>query len=301
MRTGTEIQPTVSTGRLFSVPWRGRAGGRNGPPVLLWGPACIVAAAMALPLVYLLVRALGAGDATWELLFRDRTLETLGRTCLLVFTVTAGSVLVALPLAWLTERTDLPFRRVWGVAGILPLVVPSYIGGFLVMVTLGPKGMLQDLLEKLFGVERLPDIYGFPGAALTLVLFSFPYVVLPVRAALRRMDPGLDETARSLGYGGWTIFFRVTLPLLRPALLSGGLLVALYTLSDFGAVSLLDYETFTRAIFVQYESAFDRESCRRALLGAAGAGSAGASGRESGRGGRDGITGARDARLRVLL
>ena len=256
MQTG--FLSTVTTGKLLSLPLGGLSRGRNTPPLLLWGPACIVAAAMLLPLVYLLLRALGAGDATWDLLFRTRTLETLGRTCLLVFTVTSGSVLVALPLAWLTERTDLPFRRAWGVITILPLVIPSYIGGFLVVVTLGPKGMLQDLLEALFGVERLPDIYGLPGATLTLVLFSFPYVLLPLRAALRRMDHGLDETARSLGHGGWTVFFKITLPLLRPALLSGSLLVALYTLSDFGAVSLLDYETFTRAIFIQYESAFDR-------------------------------------------
>ena len=249
----------VTIGNLLSLPGRGRAGGRNTPPALLWAPACIVAAAMALPLAYLLLRALGAGEETWDLLFRDRTLDTLVRTCLLVLTVTVGSVLVALPLAWLTERSDLPFRRAWEVITILPLVVPSYIGGFLVVVTLGPKGMLQDLLETLFGIQRLPDIYGLPGATLTLVLFSFPYVLLPLRAALRRLDHGLDETARSLGYSGWTIFFKITLPLLRPALLSGGLLVALYTLSDFGAVSLLDYETFTRAIFIQYESAFDRD------------------------------------------
>ncbi len=249
----------MTTGKLLSLPWRTRAASHNAPPALLWGPACVVAVAMALPLVYLLLRAFGAGDDTWDLLFRSRTLETLARTCLLVFTVTAGAILVALPLAWLTERTDLPFRRFWGVITILPLVIPTYIGGFLVVVTLGPKGMLQDLLEILFGVDRLPDIYGFPGAALTLVLFSYPYVLLPLRAALRRMDHGLDETARSLGYGGCSIFFRITLPLLRPALLSGGLLVALYTLSDFGAVSLLDYETFTRAIFIQYESAFDRD------------------------------------------
>ena len=229
------------------------------PPALLWVPACVVAVAMALPLAYLVVRTLGAGEETWDLLFRSRTLDTLGRTCLLVFTVTTGSVLLALPLAWLTERTDLPFRRAWEVITILPLVIPSYIGGFLVVVTLGPKGMLQDLLETLFGIERLPDIYGLPGATLTLVLFSFPYVLLPLRAALRRMDPGLEDTARSLGFGGGTIFFKVTLPLLRPALLSGALLVALYTLSDFGAVSLLDYETFTRAIFIQYESAFNRD------------------------------------------
>ncbi|MFQ5873127.1 MAG: ABC transporter permease, partial [Dehalococcoidia bacterium] len=94
--------------------------------------------------------------------------------------------------------------------------------------------------------------------ALTLTLLSYPYVLLPVRAALRRLDPGMEETARGLGHGPWEAFRWVTWPHLRPAVAAGALLVALYTLSDFGAVSLLRYETFTWAIYIQYESVFDR-------------------------------------------
>jgi iron(III) transport system permease protein len=154
-------------------------------------------------------------------------------------------------------RTDLPGRRVWAALVALPLVIPSYLGGFVLVSTLGPRGLLRDLLAPL-GVERLPSIYGLPGAALALTLFSYPYVYLTVRGALRGMDPALEETARSLGTGAWTTFFRVTLPQLRLAAAAGALLVALYALSDFGAVSLLQLDSFTRAIYTSYRAAFDR-------------------------------------------
>ena len=226
------------------------------PPLFILLPAAAVAVAMALPLVYLILRAAGAGGA--DLLFHTTVVQTLGRTLLLIVSVTAASIAIAVPIAWLTVRTDLPFRRFWGVVTVLPLVVPTYVGGFIIVVALGPRGMLQGLLENLFGVERIPDFYGFPGAMLTLTILSFPYVVFPVRAALWRLDPALEETSLGLGSSARTTFFRVTLPLLRPAILAGGLLVALYTLSDFGAVSLLQYETFTWSIFVQYESSLDR-------------------------------------------
>ena len=213
---------------------------------------------MVLSPAYLVLRTLDAGTEAWELLFRVRVLEILLRTLLLVGAVTGASITLAVPLAWLTVRTDLPLRRVWAVVTVLPLVIPSYVAGFIVVVTLGPRGMLQKLLDGPFGVDRLPDIYGFPGAMLTLTFLTYPYVLLTVRAALWRLDPSLDEVSRGLGHNSWTAFRRVTLPLLRPAIAAGGLLVALYTLSDFGAVSLLQYETFTWAIFTQYESALDR-------------------------------------------
>ncbi len=230
---------------------------RQGPPTYVWLSATLVGIAALLPVVYLGVRTIGGGAEAWELLARARTLQILGRTALLVATVTGASIAIAVPLAWLTVRTDLPLRRLWAVLTALPLVIPSYVAGFLVVLALGPRGTLQGLLEPL-GVDRLPDIHGFSGAVLTLTLLSYPYVLLPVRAALSRMDPSLEETSRGLGQSAWGTFVRITLPLLRPAIVAGGLLAALYTLSDFGAVSLLRFETFTWAIYLQYESAFDR-------------------------------------------
>lgn len=213
---------------------------------------------MVLPLAYLVLRTLGAGFEAWELLFRLRTLEILLRSVLLVLAVTGATIAISLPLAWLTVRADLPWRRLWTVLTVLPLVIPSYVGGFVIIAALGPRGMLQQFLAAPFGVERLPEIYGFPGSMLTLTLLSYPYVLLSVRGALWGLDPALEETSRSLGHGAWATFRRLTLPQLRPAIALGALLVALYTLSDFGAVSLLRYETFTWAIYLQYQAAFDR-------------------------------------------
>ena len=243
------------TARVALLP---RSVRRSSPPLVLLVPAVIVGAALLLPPVYLAVRSLGSGGELWDLLFRARVAAILGRTLLLVATVSAASALLALPLAWLTARTDLPWRRGWAVVSSLPLVIPSYVAGFIVVVALGPRGMLQAALEGPFGVERLPSIYGFTGAFLVLTLLSYPYVFLTVRAALQRMDPALEESARGLGLGPVATFFRVTLPLLRPSLGAGMLLVGLYTFSDFGAVSLLRFETFTWAIFIQYDSALDR-------------------------------------------
>ena len=211
---------------------------------------------MLLPPVYLAVRTAGAGTDALELIFSSSTLAILTRSILLVVLVTSVCTVLGVGVAWLTMRTDLPFRRLFTVLTALPLVIPSYVFALLVVLALGPKGTVQSLLEPL-GVDRMPSIFGLPGAVLTLSLLSFPYVLLPVRAALSRLDPALEEASRSLGKGAWTTFWQVTVPLLRPAVIAGALLVALYTLSDFGAVSLLRYQTFTWAIFIQFESALD--------------------------------------------
>ncbi|MBI2166310.1 MAG: iron ABC transporter permease [Chloroflexi bacterium] len=231
---------------------------RKGGSSLVWAPALLAGAAVLLPVVYLVIRALGAGAEAWELLLRWRTLEIAGRTVLLAATVTVGTALIAVPLAWLTVRSDLPLRRLWAVLTTLPLAIPSYVGAMVVVAALGPRGLVQQIVGQPLGIERLPEVYGFPGAAATLMLLSFPYVLLSVRGALWGLDPALEEAGRTLGYSRWGAFRRVTLPLLRPAIVAGGLLVALYTLSDFGAVSLLRYETLTWAIYLQYEATFDR-------------------------------------------
>ena len=210
-----------------------------------------IALLMLIPVGYLILRAVGAGDDALVQLRRPANLRVLGGSVLLAGVVTAASLLIGVPLAWLTTRSDLPGRRSWLVLAMAPLAIPSYIGAWAIISVLGPKGLLQRILAPL-GVERLPEIYGFAGAAFALTLFGFPYVLLSVRVALRRMDPALEEAARSLGRPPRQIFRSIVLPQLRPAIAAGGLLVALYTLSDFGAVSLLRYTTFTSAIRSRY-------------------------------------------------
>jgi iron(III) transport system permease protein len=233
-----------------------RAVQRPAPRGLVIASAMVIGLVL-LPLAYLLLRASAAPPAAWQQLLQPRTLTIMLNSAVLTVGVTAASIALAVPLAWLLVRTDLPGRRIWTVLLILPLVVPSYVGAFAFLAMFGPRGILQGWLAPL-GVERLPEIYGLPGAWLTLTLFTFPYVLLTVRAGWRRLDASLEEAARSLGHSPRRVFWRVTLPHLRPSIAAGGLLVALYTLSDFGAVSLLRAYVFTQAIYIQYRASFDR-------------------------------------------
>ena len=213
---------------------------------------------MLLPTAYLVVRVLDEGASAWDDITSLTARQALVRTVALATTVTAASIVLGVSLGWLTARTDLPLRRMWTVLLALPLAVPSYVGAYTFVAAFGPRGMLQDVLSPL-GVETLPEVYGFRGAWLVLTLFTFPYVLLPVRAALHLMDRSFEEAARGLGAGRAEVFWRVTLPQLRPAIAAGGVLVALYTLSDFGAVSILRFDSLSRVIYIRYTS-FDRGS-----------------------------------------
>jgi iron(III) transport system permease protein len=231
------------------------AGRRARPPILLAAAGLGAVALLALPLVYLVLRAAG-GDA-WDVLLSDNLAHVVWETAVLVVAVTASTLVVGVPLAWLVVRTDLPGRRLWATAAALPLVVPSYVAALVLLAAFGPRGLLQRLLEPL-GVERVPELYGLAGAWLALTLSTYPFVFLLAASALRSLDPSLEDAARGLGGSALDAFRRVTLPVLRPSLGAGALLVALYVLSDFGAVSLMQYDSLTRAIFLQYRSLFDR-------------------------------------------
>ena len=216
-----------------------------------------LAALVLLPLLFLLFRAvLLASEGHAQVLVRPATGWAVLRTLALALSVGVTCVLVSLPLAWWTHACDLPCRRFFRVTLNLPLAVPSYVSGFFVLVLLGPTGWVQELLAP-FGIERLPDISGGAGAFVAL-LFCFPFALLSLQGALAHIDPRLWEAARSLGMCPRRAFIAVVLPKLRPAMASGGLLVGLYALGDFGAVSLLRYESLSYLIYLRYRSLFDR-------------------------------------------
>jgi len=213
-----------------------------------------IAALVLSPLLWLLLRALEIDAASAvEILTRPETLRVMGNSVGLVAVVTAASTLLGVPLAYLTVQTDLPGRRAWTIVLSLPLVVPSYIGAFAFVSALGPRGTLADALAPL-GVESLPSIYGFHGTALVLTLFVYPYVFLTTRAALLSFDGRLIEAARTLDHSRWETFRRVTLPQIAPGVLAGSLLVALYALSDFGTPAIMQFDAFTRVIYVEYNT-----------------------------------------------
>ena len=166
------------------------------PPALLAAAGLASVALLALPLAYLVVRA-ASGDA-WDVLVSHNLASLIWDTGVLVVAVTASALALGVPLAWLVVRTDLPGRRLWGTAAALPLVVPSYVAALVLLAAFGPRGLLQQLLEPL-GVERVPEIYGLPGAWLALTLSTYPCVFLLAASALRSLDPALEDAARGLG------------------------------------------------------------------------------------------------------
>ena len=163
-------------------------------------------------------------------------------------TATAGaSVLIGVPAAWLTVRTDLRRRRWWTILLAVPLVIPSYVGAFALVGALGPRGCCRARYFR----RRAPAVdLRLLGAWLAITLFSYPYVFLSARAGSANRS-GAGGSVRHAGPVRAGDVPARDAPQNRPVDPAGALLVALYTLSDFGAVSIMQYSVFTRAIYLR--------------------------------------------------
>jgi len=204
--------------------------------------AAASAAVSMLPLAYLIIRTMGAGgDQIMAVLTRPRTWEVAWNSLSLAIAVAGACMALGIPAAWLVSRSTLPWHRGWLIVLALPLAVPSYVAAYA-------------------WVALFPGMRGFGASWLVLTLVSMPYVVLPVVAAFRTSDAGAEHLARSLGLGPVRAFLRAGLPQIFPAAAAGGLLAAIYTLSDFGTVSIMRYDAFTRVIYASYRASFDRTS-----------------------------------------
>ncbi len=237
--------------------WRSQTVGLGAPAVV--GTALIILLT-ASPLVNLLTSAFAGGPKALSILVNSSVLSLIARTLLLATLATLWAMVLGLPPAWILTRTDLPGRRILQVIGVLPLAIPPYIGAFTYITLLGPVGWVNTTYRAMGAGGPIVNIYGLWGGALVLGLFTYPYILLIVGSALKGSDPALEEAARAAGLGPVGIFLRVTFPLLRPSLLAGALLVFLYALSDFGAVSLLRVNTFTTEIFHQLNTRFDQRN-----------------------------------------
>ena len=193
-----------------------------------------------IPLLYLFARVAGAGVASFqEIVFTPRTLELITSSLLMAVAVSVSAVVIGTIQAWIAVRSNIPGRKVFAVLAALPLAIPSYVAAY-------------------SWVAVIPGFSGFFAAWLLLTVGTAPLVYLAVSAALARFDSSTEEVASSLGAGKFAVLAKVTWPNIRGAAISGGLLSALYVLSDFGAVSIVRYDTFTRAIYNAYRASFDR-------------------------------------------
>ncbi len=251
MASTTDVAVRDALAPPATAPAADRSGRRlDRPPLGVVAVSVVIAAFFAGPTVYLVWRNLDLGAELWDAITSSRTIEPLARTLWLAVTVSITAAVAGTVLAWMTTRSDVPGRRVWRILAPLPLVIPSFVGASAFLAAMAPGGLLAQALEPL-GVERTPQIHGFFGAWLVLSLFTYPYVYLPVAARLASLPPSLEESGMLLGRRPAAVFRSIVLPQAAPAIWAGGLLVLLYTVSDFGAVDLMRYGTLTREIFAR--------------------------------------------------
>ena len=207
-----------------------------------------------IPFIYLFQFGISNLFSSINNLFTVYYFQLIFNTIALVLSVTFTTIVISLFLSWATEICKLKFAKLWRILLIFPLVIPSYLAGYLFILFYGTKGEIYQLLNN-FGITvDMPDVYGFWGAWLCLSLICFPYVYINLSTGLKLIDRKLEDASRVLGHNHFQTFFRIIFPNIKNSLFAGSILVALYTLSDFGAVSALQFNTFTLAIYTKYRS-----------------------------------------------
>ena len=206
-------------------------------PVL--AAATIIALLSLIPLGFILVVAISAGwDQVVKLVIRPRVGELLLNTVWLEAITLPITIVLAVALAWLTERTALPGARWWAALMVAPLAIPAFV-------------------QSYAWNSVLPQLHGLWGAVVIAVISYLPFVYLPVAAQLKRLDPALEDGAASLGKGPAEIFWRVVLPQLRLPICAGALLVGLHLLGEYGLFVLMRFDTFATAIVDQFQSVYN--------------------------------------------
>ncbi len=235
--------PFLSTRFFIAVAW-------------LFAALCIV------PLVSV---AVTASSGSWETLSRlaDTVLwRFTWTTAQLVVMVAIGTAAIGTGAAWLVTICQFPGRRVFEILLALPLAFPAYVLAYAYTDLLDHPGAVQTTLRQAmeWGPRDywFPEIRSLPGAALMLIFVLYPYVYLLARAAFLRQSPTAYFAARTLGHSPWQAFFRVSLPVARPAIAGGTILALMETIADFGTVSHFGVQTFATGIYQAWFSMNDR-------------------------------------------
>ncbi|MFS2126696.1 ABC transporter permease [Pseudomonas sp. Pseusp97] len=216
-----------------------------------WYPITFaVAALVLLPISVLLLSWAQIDSEIWSHLWETQMTRLLGNTLVLVAGVGVGVTVLGVSLAWLTSLCEFPGRRWLDWALMLPFAVPAYVLAFVFVGLLDFSGPVQTLLREWFGSGlRLPRVRSTGGVITVLVLVFYPYVYLLARTAFLAQGRGLMEAARVLGLSPLAAFWRVALPMARPAIGAGLALAIMETLADFGTVSVFNFDTFTTAVY----------------------------------------------------
>ncbi|TPL10332.1 iron ABC transporter permease [Mesorhizobium sp. B2-4-10] len=238
---GAKSEPMQFAADIASpgLPPRTRRRARRRAASWIVAAAIFVSLLALLPLAFIVWVAVQTG---WEtvsaLVFRPRVGELLANTVLLVALAVPIAIILSVALAWLTERSDLPGARLWAWLCVAPLAIPAFVHSYA-------------------WITMVPGLHGLWAGVLVSVIAYFPFLYLPVSAALRRLDPALEDAAAALGLGPWRVFWRVVLPQLRLAICGGALLVGLHLLAEYGLYVFIRFDTFTTAIVDQFQSTFN--------------------------------------------
>jgi len=227
-----------------------------------WHIATVVLALLvAAPLLLVFSGWLQPESDVWRHLAETVLGDLITNTLILLAGVSVGVLLLGVGFAWLTTMCDFPGRKFFDWALMLPLAVPAYVLAFVALGVLDFAGPIQTLMRSWFGNDVwFPQIRTTGGVIVVLVLVLYPYVYMLTRSAFLTQGQGTLDAARILGMGPWGAFFKVALPMARPAIVAGASLALMETLADFGTVAVFNYDTFTTAIYKAWFGLFNLQA-----------------------------------------
>ncbi|MGB3245838.1 MAG: iron ABC transporter permease [Sulfitobacter sp.] len=221
-------------------------------------------------MVAVVLAALSGGTETIRHLSQTVLGEYTVTTLALVLIVSVGTFAIGVGAAWLVTMTRFPGAKVLEIALVLPLAFPAYVLAYAYTHVLDHPGIVQSTLRDVTGWGPrdywFPEIRSLGGAAAMLTLVLYPYVYLLARAAFLQQSGTTFLAARALGASAWSAFFKVSLPLARPAIAGGVLLAVMETIADFGTVAYFGVQTFATGIYTSWFSLFDRTGAAQLAL-----------------------------------
>ena len=233
-----------------------------------WSPfikfSLLISLICSLPLIYILYQAAVSSSESWSKLLKAKIPILLFNTLSLALATATIASIIAFTLAWLIIKTDLPFKKTFSWLSAMPLAIPVYIATFIYIAVLGPTGTIPKVISNVLNTTtstlNFNFIYSFIGVALIFSFFTYPYIYLLLCNSLKSIDGNLEDASTSAGLNLRQTFRKVILPLITPSIFSGSLLVIVYVMADFGAISMLRFESFTRVIYLQLIGRYDRAS-----------------------------------------
>ena len=216
------------------------------------------------PILIVILSLFGGFSENWFHIFDYLIFDYVKSSLILVLGVTSIVLAVGTVTAWIVTTYNFPGKRLFEWALILPLAIPPYILAYTFTGLFDPFGDANNLARSLFGMDSnfvlFPNVRNIYGAIIVFGFTLYPYVYLVSRSAFINLSRSMQESARLLGLSQFQVFYKLSLPLIRPAVIGGLMLVVMETLSDFGAVDHFAIQTFTTGIFRTWYGLYDLQT-----------------------------------------